>query len=361
MKQLLLSILVSVLFFPATIFAQSSYSTLIDGTPLSDTNDIGQYLNSIYLLAIVAAALFAVVKIIIAGVKYMVSDIVPTKEDAKKDIRTALLGLIIIISAVLILNTINPNLTDFDLKFVKPKHSLSLDGTPLVNDLEEWDAPSCVRKGSDIANGYSAAAISVDDCDEETRAKALEEFTTICGEQGSKVSKDSNRPNTYTCYKQVFVERWKISIYDEGVVDLGDEYAKDSIEYKGTQVSFRAREYCVSKHPGSTSDFIDSCIDDASEAFLKARYIDVTDDSYCENNGGKPKSQENADVLVCEMPIAFSNITAMRRDFGPINNEEDFARACAKKDMQLVHTHRSDRAGVGDMMCVRYANTTDAS
>ena len=118
MKQLLLSILVSVLFFPATIFAQSSYSTLIDGTPLSDTNDIGQYLNSIYLLAIVAAALFAVVKIIIAGVKYMLSDVVTSKEDAKKDIRTSLLGLIIIISAVLILNTINPNLTDFDLKLL---------------------------------------------------------------------------------------------------------------------------------------------------------------------------------------------------------------------------------------------------
>ncbi len=361
MKQLLLSILVSVLFFPATIFAQSSYSTLIDGTPLSDTNDIGQYLNSIYLLAIVAAALFAVVKIIIAGVKYMLSDVVTSKEDAKKDIRTSLLGLIIIISAVLILNTINPNLTDFDLKFVKPKHSLSLDGTPLVNDLDDWDAPSCVRTGSDVGGGNTAIAISVDDCDEETKVKALEEFTSICGKSGSKVKRDAGRPNTYTCLRKVFAERWRISDYKEGDVDLGDEYAEDLLSYDGTIVSFRARDYCITKYPGSTADFIDSCIDDASEAFLKAWVLDVTDGSYCEQNGGKAKSQENADVLRCEMPLAYANIYAVRRDSGPINTEQDFARACAKRNMELVRTYRFVRGGVGDMMCVRYVNTTDAS
>jgi hypothetical protein len=65
----------------------------------------------------------AVVKIIFAGVKYMLSDLVTSKEAAKKDIRGALIGLLIVLGAVLILNTINPQL----------KGLTALDGLTTVN------------------------------------------------------------------------------------------------------------------------------------------------------------------------------------------------------------------------------------
>jgi len=87
------------------------------GTPnASNTVDysgigFGDYINALYRLAISIAALLAVIKIIYAGVQYMFSDIVTQKEDAKKDIQGALLGLLIIIGAVIILNTVNTDIT----------------------------------------------------------------------------------------------------------------------------------------------------------------------------------------------------------------------------------------------------------
>lgn len=71
----------------------------------------GDYINALYRLSISLAALLAVIKIIAAGVKYMFSDIVTHKEEAKKDIQGALIGLLVIIGAVIILNTVNTDIT----------------------------------------------------------------------------------------------------------------------------------------------------------------------------------------------------------------------------------------------------------
>jgi hypothetical protein len=98
---------------PATVFAQSRpmFETLVN-IPLVTANstDIGQYINALYILSISIAALLAVIKIIIAGVKYMLSDVVTSKAEAKGDIKGALGGLLIVISAVVVLETINPQL-----------------------------------------------------------------------------------------------------------------------------------------------------------------------------------------------------------------------------------------------------------
>jgi len=48
-------------------------------------------------------------------VKWMLTDLISGKEEAKKDIQGALTGLLIVISAVLILTVINPNLVGIDL------------------------------------------------------------------------------------------------------------------------------------------------------------------------------------------------------------------------------------------------------
>jgi hypothetical protein len=82
---------------------------LIDYSQLS----IEAYINALYLLSISVAAILAVLKITLAGVKYVMSDIVTQKGDAKKDIQGALFGLLIVMAAVIILNTINRDLTAF--------------------------------------------------------------------------------------------------------------------------------------------------------------------------------------------------------------------------------------------------------
>ena len=96
---------------PASVFAQE---TLVNIPGLTGRSDFDGYINAIYAMFISIAALLAVVKLIVAGVKYMFSDIVTQKSDAKRDIQGALLGLLVVLSAVLILNVINPNLTSFD-------------------------------------------------------------------------------------------------------------------------------------------------------------------------------------------------------------------------------------------------------
>ncbi len=107
----------------------------IVGIPGVDTDTVGNgfssYINAIYLLSISIAALLAVLKIIFAGATYMLTDLVGSKEKAKKDIRGALFGLLLILGVVLILNVINPNLTD--MKDINPP-SINLDNRELFTE-----------------------------------------------------------------------------------------------------------------------------------------------------------------------------------------------------------------------------------
>jgi hypothetical protein len=89
-----------------------------------NSQSTGDYVNALYILAITAAALMAFVKIIFGGVKWMLSDVVTDKSSAKKDIQGALLGLLIVLAAVLVLNTINQDLTK--LNFLENAQPISI-------------------------------------------------------------------------------------------------------------------------------------------------------------------------------------------------------------------------------------------
>ncbi len=104
-------IVVIALSLPSSAFAAVTYTNrLVDIPGVGDSGDLGSFINQVYGLSISIAALLAVVKIVIAGVKWMLSDVVTDKTDAKKDIQGALLGLIVIIAAVLIITVINPTI-----------------------------------------------------------------------------------------------------------------------------------------------------------------------------------------------------------------------------------------------------------
>ncbi|MBP6858159.1 MAG: hypothetical protein KBC11_03180 [Candidatus Pacebacteria bacterium] len=78
--------------------------------------DINAFLNFLLSLAIGAAAVVLVVKIIISGYGYMTSDIPFVKARLKSGFVEALIGLVVALSAYLILNTINPRLVNNDVK-----------------------------------------------------------------------------------------------------------------------------------------------------------------------------------------------------------------------------------------------------
>lgn len=105
-----------VFILPLPLLAQTTPEYLV-GIGVDPNANFNDYINSLYVLSIALAALLAVIKIIVAGLKWMLTDLVTSKEDAKKDIQGAVLGLIIIVAAVIILETINPRLTKTTLFF----------------------------------------------------------------------------------------------------------------------------------------------------------------------------------------------------------------------------------------------------
>jgi hypothetical protein len=108
------------LLIPAVLFAQSPTFTPLVGIPgIDPAAGFNQYINALYAISISVAGLLAVIKIIIAGIKYTMSEVVTQKSDAKSEIQGALVGLIIVVSAVIVLNQINPQLTQSTL-FLSP-------------------------------------------------------------------------------------------------------------------------------------------------------------------------------------------------------------------------------------------------
>lgn len=112
-------LLLVLLILPVGVLAAPATFTPLVGIPGIDQytgpGSLNLYINALYRLSISIAALLAVIKIVAAGAKYMLTDIVPAKEEAKKDIQGALIGLLIVIGAIIILNTVNSDLTKLNL------------------------------------------------------------------------------------------------------------------------------------------------------------------------------------------------------------------------------------------------------
>ena len=113
-QQLAAIFLLSVLaLIPSFAHAEGFVSLVgIEGVNAVGSGGMQGYINTFYRIAIIAASLIAVIKLIYAGAQYVLSGIVTDKENAKKDIETALIGLLIIIGAVTILRQINPDIAN---------------------------------------------------------------------------------------------------------------------------------------------------------------------------------------------------------------------------------------------------------
>ncbi len=104
----------SVVVLPGGTYSPQQHFTPLVGIPgltnvqgVPSDQILTNLIQTLYRLAIVAGALIAVLKITMAGLQYMGTDSIGSKEGAKNDIQSALLGLVIILSAVLIMETIS--------------------------------------------------------------------------------------------------------------------------------------------------------------------------------------------------------------------------------------------------------------
>lgn len=110
--------------------------TIADGSATSTASD---YIPGIITLVIGIASVLAVLRIIFAGIKYMSTDAFQGKSEAKGDIQNAIWGLALAMSAWLILNTINPNLTKFNFDIPGLKQGSAIEGNlgDSIKDFEE--------------------------------------------------------------------------------------------------------------------------------------------------------------------------------------------------------------------------------
>ena len=83
--------------------------------PTAGADQLGTFLSQAFQFGLALAAALTVIMIIWGGVEYMLTDSVFSKEDGKKKIKEALLGLGLALVSWLILYTINPEILKFKL------------------------------------------------------------------------------------------------------------------------------------------------------------------------------------------------------------------------------------------------------
>ncbi len=146
LRSLLIAIFLSFPFFvfSAGITYHPLQNVRLPNGDSLDNPNILQYLANIYTFAIAIAGGLAVIRIVYSGIKYMLTDIVTAKGEARKEIEAAVYGLLVAICSFVFLNTLNPNLVKFNL-FIPQSQQMEGDGRDLIN-------------GPAIANGTGAGA-----------------------------------------------------------------------------------------------------------------------------------------------------------------------------------------------------------
>lgn len=145
--------------------------------PITTVKDIGSYINAFYTYALGAAALIAIVMIMIGGVQYILGAANPEMVgQAKSRMTNAVVGLILILGAYVILNTVNPYLVKFKtIQAPMLKPSLFLSG-------------ACDGDAGYIDQGY--------------KVKPDEDGKTSCGDQGLIYAAPNGATMDSTCTYQ---------------------------------------------------------------------------------------------------------------------------------------------------------------
>lgn len=144
-------------------------------------NGPADYLSRVYKLSLGVGVFLAAVVIVRAGIKYAISGDNATKQkDAKDDIFQAIFGLVILFGSVIILRTINPDLSDLSKWQQLPKTSpVSSSGSygptkECFDAREAWK--KCINK---CIENYGAGSDGNRSCVQNTCA-TVESIYEIC-------------------------------------------------------------------------------------------------------------------------------------------------------------------------------------
>jgi hypothetical protein len=148
MKKLLFTFLLLISLAPAFVYAagvpQTPTAFCTNGTctytpleplpgqpPAGQALTFAQYVSNIFTISIVIGSMIAVAVLVVAGITYMMSEALPSKDWGKRKIKQALWALLVLLGSYLILSTINPNLVQF-----LPGGSIGGNGTQQINPLQ---------------------------------------------------------------------------------------------------------------------------------------------------------------------------------------------------------------------------------
>lgn len=113
--------------------------------------DMTSYISNMIKFLIAASGALAIIILVIAGTKYIASGIAPdAKNDAKEQMQHAFIGLGLILTSYLILNTINPNLVNFKLSLESAVGSLP---KPVPEVILPTDYPDDTGERDQLASG----------------------------------------------------------------------------------------------------------------------------------------------------------------------------------------------------------------
>ncbi len=114
-----LSTLLIPLLTPVLVHGANNYVPLSKGLPEMSgggfTGGLFTFLNYIFSISIGVAAILAVIMITIGGFKYMTGNSIPGLSGAKDQIQNAIVGLLIVLTSILILGFINPEIVTLRL------------------------------------------------------------------------------------------------------------------------------------------------------------------------------------------------------------------------------------------------------
>lgn len=118
---------------PKTTDPANTYTLLAPiGNLTTAPNNFGDYVNTIFKIAIGLCAALAVIMIVIGGIQYMGDESIFGKTEAKSSITRAILGLLIALGAYALLNTINPDLLKSNINIKQV--SADITEAPILSD-----------------------------------------------------------------------------------------------------------------------------------------------------------------------------------------------------------------------------------
>jgi hypothetical protein len=130
----------------------------------SQNNNLSPYLNLMIHLFIGICAVLAVIMIVLGGIEYMTSELPGNKEHGKERILGAIFGLILALGAWTLLNEINPDLLNADLKNLA---AVNVDvefseGAETVGDPKDICDKKISVNGQELTSCAEADIVSID-------------------------------------------------------------------------------------------------------------------------------------------------------------------------------------------------------